>query len=234
MALTLEEVAMKRPVLQPLLGATLVLFVAGTLAAQAQQVGANSLPWMKLHDVHTTAAGPALVRFLDQDLFLARDGTLISLTVAADLVNGGGFTSTEIAGTASPEALAVLGAVLFESHIGRLGGSCTTELMPLGSAFSIGISWFGSGSRTSHFTITNEGSLARTCSPQQVAVLHALQALQASVIADPLSSITSSPCARDAQCPDGLVCCAPCGIPIPCPRSCFRPDPTTGKCPLFP
>src|SRR6266851_4099454 len=131
---------MKRLVLRLLLlAATLFLFVAGGLAAQ--QVGANSRPWMKLHDVHTTAAGPALTRFVDQDLFLARDGTLISLTVAADLVNGGGFTSTEIAGTASPEALAALGAVLVESHIGKLGGSCGTELMPLGSTFSIGISW---------------------------------------------------------------------------------------------
>jgi hypothetical protein len=226
---------MKHPVLRRLPGAALVLFVAGGLAAHAQQVGANSLPWMKLHDVHTSAAGPALIRFVDQDLFLARDGTLISLTVAADLINGGGFTSTEIAGTASPEALAALGAVLFESHIAKLGGSCTTELMPLGSTFSIGISWYGSGSRSSRFTISNQGSPAGACSPQQLAVLHALEAIQAGVIADPLTGIFSSPCLRDGQCPDGLVCCAPCGIPVPpCPRSCFRPDPTTGRCPLFP
>ena len=225
----------RRALALPPPGAALFLFfVAGGLAAQVPQVGLNSLPWMKLHDVHTSAAGPALVRFVDQDLFLARDGTLISLTVAADLVNGGGFTSTEIAGTASPKTLAALGAVLFESRIGKLEGSCATELMPLGSTFSIGISWYGSGSRSSHFTITNEGSPASTCSPQQLAVLQALRALQASVVADPLSSITSSTCASDAQCPDGLVCCAPCGIPIPCPRSCFRPDPTTGRCPLFP
>jgi hypothetical protein len=224
---------MKRLVLRLLLAATLFFLLAAGLVAQ--QVGVNSLPWMKLHDVHTTAAGPALVRFVDQDLFLARDGTLISLTVAADLVNGGGFTSTEIAGTASPEALASLGAVLFESRIGKLGGSCITELMPLGSIFSIGISWYGAGSRSSHFTITNEGSPAGSCSPQQLAVLHALQALQASVIADPLTGIFSSPCLRDGQCPDGLVCCAPCGAPgMPCPRICFRPDPTTGRCPLFP
>jgi len=212
----------------------LLLFVAGGVAARAQQVGANSQPWMKLHDVHTMAAGPALVRFVDQDLFLARDGTLISLTVAADLIHGGGFTSTEITGVASSDALAALGTVLFGSHIGKLGGSCTAELMPLGSSFSIGISWFGSGSRSSHFTITNEGSAAGSCSPQQLAVLQALRALEATVVADPLTSITSSPCASDAQCPEGLVCCAPCGIPIPCPRSCFRPDPTTGRCPLFP
>jgi hypothetical protein len=190
---------------------------------------------MKLHDVHTTAAGPALTRFVDQDLFLARDGTLISITVAADLVAGGGFTSTEIAGKASPEALAALGAVLFQSRIGKLEGSCGTELMPLGSTFSIGISWYGSGSRSSHFTITNQGAPGGTCSQQELAVLHALQTLQASVIADLQTSISSSSCERDGQCPDGTVCCAPCGIPVPvCPRICFRQDPTTGRCPLFP
>ncbi len=226
---------MKHLFLRLLRSATLFLVVAGGLAAHAQVVGLSSLPWMKLHDVHTTAAGPALTRFVDQDLFLARDGTLISLTVAADLVNGGGFTSTEIAGTASPEALAALGAVLFESRIGKLGGSCGAELMPLGSAFSIGISWYGSGSRSSQFTITNQGAPGGTCSPQELAVLHALQALQASVIADRLTRISSSPCTGDRQCPDGTVCCVPCGIPTtPCPKSCFAADPKTGRCPLFP
>jgi hypothetical protein len=225
---------MQRLVLRLLLSITVLLLFAG--GAAAQPVGVSSPPWMKLHDVHTTAAGPALTRFVDQDLFLTRDGALISLTVAADLVNGGGFTSTEIAGTASPEALAALVAVLFESRIGKQQGSCTAELMPLGSTFSIGISWYGSGSRSSHFTITNQGSPASTCSSQQLAVLHALQALEASVIANPVTSITSSPCRTDGQCPDGLVCCAPCGIPAvpPCPSVCLRPDPTTGKCPLFP
>ena len=52
---------MKHPVLRlPLLGAALFLFVAGGLAAHAQHVGANSLPWMKLHDVHATAAAGLL------------------------------------------------------------------------------------------------------------------------------------------------------------------------------
>jgi hypothetical protein len=213
----------------------LFLFVAGGLAGYGQSVNFKSVPWMKLHDVHTTAAGPTLTRFEDQDLFLARDGTMISLTAVADLVNGGGFVSTEILGTASPEALAALGAVLFESRIGKLEGSCTAELMPLGSTFDIGISWYGSGSRSSHFTITNQGSPAGTCSQQQLAVLHALQALRASVIAEPLAVVLSSLCTEDAQCADGTVCCAPCGIPVsPCPRVCFRPDPATGKCPLFP
>jgi len=227
---------MQRLVLRLLLSTTVLLLVAG--GAAAQPVGVSSPPWMKLHDVHTTAAGPALTRFVDQDLFLARDGTLISLTVAADLVNGGGFTSTEIAGIASPDALASLGAVLFESRIGKLAGSCTTQLMPLGSSFSIGISWYGSGSRSgqsSHFTITNEGSAAGTCSPQELAVLFALEAIQTSVIADPGSSITSSPCERDSQCPNPLVCCAPCGVPLPapCPKVCSRPG-QAGKCPLVP
>jgi hypothetical protein len=224
---------MRRPVLRLFLSAALFLVVASSLAAR--QLGINSLPWMKLHDVHTTAAGPALTRFVDQDLFLARDGRLISVTVAADLVGGGGFTSTEISGIASPEALAALGAVLFQSRIGKLEGSCGTELMPLGSTFSIGISWYGSGSRSSHFTITNQGAAGGTCSQQELAVLHALQTLQASVIADPQTSISSSSCEGDGQCPDGTVCCAPCPIPVPvCPRSCFRAEPTPGRCPLFP
>lgn len=214
-----------------LLSAALFLFASCGLSAQ--QLGVNSLPWMKLHDVHTSAAGPALTRFVDQDLFLARDGMLISVTVAADLIAGGGFTSTEIAGVASPEALAALGAVLFQSRIGKLEGSCVAELMPLGSTFSIGISWYGSASRSSHFTITNQVAPASSCSQQELGVLRALEALQASVIADPLTVISSSPCTQAGQCPVGTLCCAPCGIPD-CPRVCFRQDPATGKCPLFP
>ncbi len=215
------------------LAAALSLVAAGGLAAQ---VNRNSVPWMKLHDVHTTAAGPTLTRFVDQDLFLARDGTLISVTVAEDLVFGGGFVSTEISGIASPEALAALTAALFQSRVSKLQGSCSAELMPLGSTFSIGISWFGNGARSSQLTITNQGSAASTCSQQELGVLQALEAVQASVIANPRSLVTSSECTSDASCPDGLVCCLPCGIPVPpplCPRVCFVPDPKTGRCPLF-
>ena len=218
------------------LAATLFLLVTCGLAAQ--QVGLNSVPWMKLHDVHTSAAGPALTRFVDQDLFLARDGTLISVTVAEDLVAGGGFVSTEIAGQAASEALAALTEALFQSRVGKLQGACSAELMPLGSTFTIGISWFGNGSRSSQLTITNQGSPASACTQQELGVLQALRAVQASVIANPLTTITSSQCTGDASCPDGLVCCQPCGIPPPpgfvCPRVCFRPDQATGRCPLFP
>lgn len=215
------------------LATTLFLLIACGLAAQ--ELNQNSVPWMKLHDVHTSAAGPTLTRFVDQDLFLGRDGTLIAVTVAADLVAGGGFASTEVIGVASPEALAALSAALFQGRASKLAGACAAELMPLGSTFNIGISWFGAGSRSSSFTITNQSAPARQCSPGELGVLNALEALKASVIANPQTAIASSVCTAAGQCPDEMLCCNPCGIPVTvCPRSCARRDSVTGGCPMVP
>src|ERR1700758_829950 len=94
--------------------AGLLLTVLHPSCVAAQAVGPGSLPLVKLHDTHTAAAGPALTRFVDQDLFVARDGSMVSLTVAADLLTGSGFTTTLVYGTGSAGAVAALRTAFFE------------------------------------------------------------------------------------------------------------------------
>lgn len=40
-------------------------------------------------------------------------------------------------------------------------------------------------------------------------------------------------CSSSDMCGPGLLCCYPCGIPG-CMNRCMPPDPSTGRCPLFP
>lgn len=215
------------------IAAGLMLTVLHPVGVAAQAVGPSSLPLVKLHDTHTSAAGPAVTRFVDQDVFVARDGKMVSLTVAADLLTGSGFTTTLVNGTGSADAVAALRTAFFEGRVSQLSGSCGAELMPLGSTFSFGISWFGNGSRTSHATITNEGAPAGACTQQELGILQAIEAFQAGVIADPATHVSSSACTSDRQCPDGLLCCNPCpfGPPFACADFCMRPA-STGRCPL--
>jgi hypothetical protein len=46
------------------------------------------------------------------------------------------------------------------------------------------------------------------------------------------TEISSSSCTSNDQCPSGLLCCYPCGIPG-CANACLRPA-ADGNCPLFP
>jgi hypothetical protein len=217
----------------PRLAAAPVLFLLLAVSAVAQPPAPGALrPMLKLHDTEILAAGPAITRTVDQDIFVAEDGTLVSVTVAADLLAGSGFASTIIRGAGSSAQLDALRTALYQNRVGLLSGSCDTELRPLGSTFTIGISWFGRGSRSSQFTITNQGNSGRTCSPREPAVLQAIETFQAGVIADPATEIQSSACTSTGQCPSGLLCCSACGIPD-CAHACLRPA-VDGRCPAFP
>jgi hypothetical protein len=201
------------------------------LEAQPPAPGALQ-PMVKLHDVDVVAAGPANVRSVDQDVFVARDGTLVSVTVAADLVAGSGFATTIVQGVGSPALLDSLRQAFYQDRIGTLGGTCFAEIQPLGSAYTFGVSWFGSGARSSQFKVTNVGLTVGVCSAKELGVLQAIEAFQAGVIADPATHISSSVCTSNRQCPDGLLCCRACGIPE-CAQACLRPA-ADGNCPLFP
>ena len=208
-----------------------LLFSGGGLTAQPPASGALQ-PLHELHDVDVFAAGPALTRSVDQDVFVARDGTLVSVTIAADLTTGSGFASTIVEGVGSPASLAALSQALARDRIGTLAGSCNVELEPLGSSYTFAIRWFGKGSRSSQFTITNQGDGVAICSAAELGVLQAVEAFQAEVVADPATRISSSACTSNRQCPDGLLCCRACGIPN-CAQACLRPA-ADGQCPLFP
>jgi hypothetical protein len=213
------------------LAAILCLPCCVTLAAQPPVPGTLQ-PLVKLHGIDVVAEGPALIRFLDQDVFVAGDGTLVSVTVGRAFAAGSGFVTTIIRGLGSPALRAALGQAFYQDHIGTLGGVCNAELQPLGSGYTFGISWFGKGARTSDFTITNQGGAGHTCSPSETGVLQAIEAFQAGVIADPATQISSSVCTSSNQCPVGLLCCRACGIPD-CAQACLRPA-ADGSCPLFP
>jgi hypothetical protein len=209
-----------------------LLFLLSPAILAAQPPPAVGQPLVKLHEDATLAAGPAVTRSIDQDVFVAGDGTLISVTVAADLLTGSGFASTIIRGVGSPAATGALRAALYQDRIGTLHGPCGAELFPLGSSFTYGISWFGKGSRSTQLTLTNQGGQIAACSPRQIGVLQAIETFQATVIADPATEIASSTCTSSSQCPPGLLCCYPCGLPA-CHNVCSRPN-AGGNCPVFP
>jgi hypothetical protein len=220
-----------QPTRRWVLAAILFLLCPAGLVAQPPASGGLQ-PLVKLHDVDVIAAGPALTRSVDQDVFVAGDGTLVSVTVAADLTAGSGFASTIVRGVGSPAALAALRQALGQDRVGTLAGSCNAEIQPLGSSYTFGISWFGKGDRTSRFSITNQGDAGSACSAAELGVLQAIETFQAGVIADPATQISSSACTSNRQCPDGLLCCRACGIPD-CAHACLRPA-KDGQCPLFP
>ena len=213
------------------LAAALLPLLATGLAAQP----ASSTflePLVKLHDTAIVEAGPAVVRSLDQDVFVTADGGLSSFTVAADLLAGSGFATTIIRGTSSPAALDALRGALYQNRVRALHGDCSAQLLPLGSSFTFGVTWFGRGSHVGRFALTNEGPAGGPCSPREIGVHQAIQDFQSTVIADPGTEIVSSACTSDRQCPNGLLCCYPCGIPG-CNNACGRPA-ENGSCPLIP
>ncbi len=206
----------------------LVLSLAGAGAAAAL----DGSPLLKLHDRHTTAAGPANVSFVDQDLFVSRSGEAVLVSVNRSLLDDTPFTTTIARGTAKPDQLAALNVALTAARPSRFAGECAAELFPLGSSFRVTLSWFGNGSRTSTLTLTNEGTAARPCPAASVALLQAVYAFEQALLLSPSTSFESSVCQIDRQCPTGLKCCYPCGIPG-CQNRCMAPDPN-GECPAFP
>ena len=205
-----------------------VLLLAGASFAAA----IDMRPLLKLHDRHTTAAGPANVSFVDQDLFVSRSGEAVLISVNRGLLDNTSFTTTIARGTATPAQLAALNIALTAARPSRFSGECAAELFPLGSSFRITLSWFGNGSRTSVLTLTNEGTAVRPCPAASVALLQAVYAFEQALLLGPLASLESSVCKEDLQCPFGLKCCYPCGIPG-CENRCMPPG-QDGHCPAFP
>ncbi|HEV8581280.1 MAG TPA: hypothetical protein VGX68_19620 [Thermoanaerobaculia bacterium] len=200
------------------------------LLVGAAAVAEDLRPLLKLHDRHTTAAGPANVSFVDQDLFVSRSGEAELISVNRSLLGNTPFTTTIAQGTVTPDQLAALNVALAAARPSRWSGECTAELFPLGSSFRITLSWFGNGSRTSTLTLTNDGTAIRRCSAASVALLQAVYAFEQALLQS--SAVESSVCQEDLQCPSGLKCCYPCGI-AGCENRCSRPS-ENGHCPAFP
>jgi hypothetical protein len=79
---------MNRIRLASILGPALLLAGASLAAATDMR------PLLKLHDRHTTAAGPANVSFVDQDLFVSRSGEAVLISVNRGLLDNTPFTTT--------------------------------------------------------------------------------------------------------------------------------------------
>lgn len=202
-------------------------------AAMALGAGGNLQPLVTVQDRHTTAAGPAYVAFVDQDLFVSRGGDVELISINRALFASTPFATTLARGVAPPAAFAALNLALSQAHPAAFSGECFAELFPLGSSFRITLAWFGRGTRSGSVTLTSDGPVTGgSCAPEVLAVLQAAWALEQATLADTGTALESSVCANDAQCPAGLKCCYPCGIPG-CENRCSRPA-SDGNCPLLP
>lgn len=190
------------------------------------------MPLVKLHDTRINAAGPTLVGSTDDDVLITVGGELVSTAVTRRFLPGSHFQTTIAQGTASPAALAALNAALAAGHPAQLSGVCAADIVPLGSTFRYQITWFGGHSRTSTFTLTNQGDGVIHCTQGQTAIATAILALEDEVLADPATRFTRSSCETDADCAAGQLCCYPCGIPG-CSNVCTRVV-SGGRCPLLP
>jgi len=217
---------MSRIRLALLLGPALLLVGAAVAAALDWR------PLLKLHDRHTTAAGPANVAFVDQDLFVSRDGEAVLTSVNRGLLGNTPFTTTFARGAATRDQIAALNAALTAARPSQFSGECAAELFPLGSSFRITLSWFGRTTRTTVLTLTNDGTATEPCPAASLALLQAALAFEQALLTNPQTSRESSVCQEDLQCPFGLKCCYPCGIPG-CENRCSPPD-QNGNCPAFP
>lgn len=205
-----------------------VLLLACVSAAAALDLR----PLLKVHDRHTTAAGPANVAFVDQDLFVSRSGEAVLISVNRGLLANTPFATTIARGTATSAQLTALNAALAAARPSRFSGECAAELFPLGSGFRITLSWFGNGSRTSTLTLTNDGTATEPCPAAVLALLQAAYTFEQALLLSPQTSLESSVCKEDFQCPSGLKCCYPCGI-AGCENRCMLPS-QNGNCPAFP
>lgn len=203
------------------------------LGAQvAAATGSDLRPLFELHDVHTLATGPALVASVDQNLFVARDGTVVVISVNRGLLGNDPFATTIANGQAASAQMMALNVALAAVRPGRLSGVCSAELFPLGSSFRFMLTWFGQTSRSSRLTVTNDGTATQSCPPGIANVIQAALELQRTVLIDPQTNLNAPTCTEDLQCPAGLACCYPCGI-AGCENRCGRPA-SDGHCPAFP
>jgi len=189
-------------------------------------------PLVKLHDTRVNAAGPTVVGSTDDDVLVTVDGDLFSTAVTRRFLPGAKFLTTVAHGIGSPAALAALNTALAAGHPSQLSGVCAADLVPLGSTFRYQITWFGNRSRTSTFTLTNEGAgTAPLCSRETIAIATAILSLEDEVLANPATLFIRSACASDDDCAAGQLCCYPCGIPG-CSNVCTPVS--EGRCPAIP
>jgi hypothetical protein len=217
---------MRRICLASVLGPVFLLVGASAAAALDMR------PLLKVHDRHTLAAGPANVAFVDQDLFVSRSGEAVLISVNRALHDNTPFATTIARGTATPAQLAALNVALTAARPARFSGECAAEIFPLGSSFRITLSWFGIASRTSTLTLTNDGTAVVPCPAAVLALLQAAYTFEQALLISPQTSVESSVCKVDLQCPLGLKCCYPCGI-AGCENRCMLPS-QNGHCPAFP
>jgi hypothetical protein len=209
----------------------LLLALWGGLAPCLAQPGLQ--PLVKLHDTRVNAAGPTLIGSTDDDLLITVDGSLVSTAVTRRFLPGSRFQTTIAMGNGSPAAVAALNRALAAGHPAQLSGTCAANnLLPLGSSCRYRITWFGSHSRTSTFTLTNEGDGTTVCTPDQIAIATAILTFESAVLADPSTRFLRSSCASDNDCAAGELCCYPCGIPG-CSNVC-TPIAPGGRCPALP
>lgn len=201
-------------------------------AAVTAAAGSDLRPLFELHDQHALAAGPALVASVDQNLFVARDGTVAVVSVNRGLLGNDPFATTLASGHATPAQLAPLNVALAAVRPSRLSGVCHAELFPLGSSFRFTMTWFGQISRMSRLTVTNDGTATQSCPLGITDLIQAALELQRTVLIDPQTTLNAPTCTEDLQCAAGLACCYPCGIPG-CENRCSRPA-SDGHCPLLP
>lgn len=202
------------------------------LAPLAAGAAGDFRPLLEMEDRHILAEGPADVAFVDEDLLVARDGTVSLHSVNRGLTPGEPFATTIADGQASPMQLAALNAALAAARPSRFSGVCEAGLFPLGSSYRFTLSWYGVTSRQSQLTVTNDGTATQGCPAGVVELLQAATALEVSVLGDPRTTLKSPDCTDSLQCPAGLLCCYPCGIPG-CQNRCMPPA-SNGHCPLFP
>jgi hypothetical protein len=185
-----------------------------------------------MHDRHILAEGPADVAFVDEDLLVTRDGTVSIHSVNRGLAPGEPFATTIADGQASPARLAALNAALAAAKPSQFSGVCHAGLFPLGSSYRFTLSWYGVTSRQSLLTVTNDGTATQGCPLGVTDLLQAAMALEVAVLTDPQTTLKSPTCTDQFQCPGGLLCCYPCGIPG-CQNRCTPPA-NNGHCPLIP
>lgn len=210
----------------------LMAFVwSGNADAQRLPTLADQRILVAVHSERLDAAGPANLDTVDEDLFVTRDGAVSLVSVRRDLLQNTTFTSTFANGVLPGPAFAALQAAVGRARPGTRSGVCRGPEAPLGSAYHYRVAWFGAANRSSRFEVALDGGSV-ACPPAVSALIAAVGKAQTAALLAPQTTISSSPCTSDRQCPSALRCCYPCGIPG-CLDSCSRPD-SSGECPRLP
>ncbi len=186
---------------------------------------------LKVHAERLDARGPANLDTVDDDLVVTFDGLLSLVSVRRDLASDTVYTTTFADGALPPGQLAALRTALTAARPRARSGICQGPPAPLGSSYRYRFTWFGQR-RTSTFEVAIDAGPASACAPPVSALIAIVEDLQAALLGAPGTTISSSACSTDRQCPTGLRCCYPCGIPG-CVNACAQVA-ANGECPAFP